>query len=315
MIMNYPYTSGIVKSLENKLLNRDKLYKLKKSNRDDLVKNLKELDYGSNDDNNLEQLIHSEMKKVKELIDYLSPDKKITNLFYLMQDDLNAKILWKSLKFGIDYKGMLSDLGSLNEEKIIKIIIEKDYSNLKKHEEKFYKEISDLVKDIEIAKELSIIIDKKFYEYAIKSSSSNNILLKYYKTMIDNSNIIMLIRNKLLNWNKEQFSNMVISKGNISSNEFIEMYELDNEIMIKKLSKYHNGKMSLILKQYFKDNNFTKLEKELDQLLIDNLKEFRDDALNVGPLLYYYVSKMCEIKNIRFIYSNPDVQLNDLLLY
>lgn len=313
--MNYPYTSGIVKSLENKLLTREKLFKLKKVDRNDFVKSLKELDFGFNEDETLEELIHSETKKIKDLIDELSPNKKLTDLFYLTQDDLNTKILCKSLKFGISYEGILSDLGSLDAEKIIKIIFENDYSELKKSEEKLYKSINELVKKDISSKDLSIEIDKMFYEYAIKSCSSNNILLKYYKTLIDKANITMFIRCRLLGWSKEQFSLMVIAKGNISSEDLTSMYDLDNDALVEKIKSYYNEKVSGILKTYFINNDFSKLENSLDELLIEVVKEFRDDALNIGPLLYYYVSKLSEIKNIRLIYSNKEVQLNDLLLY
>lgn len=313
--MNYPYTSGIVKSLENKLLTRDKLFKLKKVDRNDFVKSLKELDFGSNEDETLEELIHSETKKIKVLVDELSPNKKLTDLFYLTQDDLNTKILCKSIKFGTSYDGILSDLGSLEAEKIIKIIFENDYSSLKKSEEKLYKSINELVKKDISSKELSIEIDKMFYKYAIKSCSSNTILLKYYKTLIDKANITMFIRCQLLGWSKEQFSSMVIAKGSISSEDLIKMYDLENDAFIEKLRSYYNERLSEILKTYFINKDFSKLENSLDELLIEVVKEFRDDALNIGPLLYYYVSKMSEIKNIRLIYSNKEVQLNDLLLY
>ena len=95
--MNYPYTSGIVKSLENKLLSREKLIKIKRTNADEFVKSLKELDYGNPNATNLEELIRYEMKKVKDLIEELSPDSKLTNLFFLEQDDLNIKLLYKKL--------------------------------------------------------------------------------------------------------------------------------------------------------------------------------------------------------------------------
>lgn len=313
--MNYPYTSGIVKSLENKLLNRDKLFKLKKTDKNEFVKNLKELDYGSNQASNLEELIHSEMKKVKKLINELTPDSKLTNLFFLNQDDLNIKILYKSLLFNAPIDDLLTDLGSINAEKIKKIIVENDFSDLTKQEEKLFKELSQMPKEGISSKDLSIAIDKKIYEYALICCRNNSILLNYYKHKIDNSNIIMMIRNKLLNWNKEQFSTMIIPKGNISKEIFENIYEMSDDDLLVELSKYCDEKVIKVLKRYFSSQDFYKLENDLDQMLIDILNETKNDALNIGPLLYYYIAKNSEIKNIRMIYSNINVQLNDLLSY
>ncbi len=313
--MNYPYTSGIVKSLENKLLSREKLIKIKRTNADEFVKSLKELDYGNPNATNLEELIRYEMKKVKDLIEELSPDSKLTNLFFLEQDDLNIKLLYKKLLFGVSSDSLLTDLGSIKEKKIKKIILGNDLSDLSKQEEKLFKELSQFPKESISSKDLSIWIDKKVYEYALLCCHSNSILLKYYKQKIDNSNIMMMIRNKILNWSKEQFLSMIISKGNISKEVFEKIYELDDEKLLKEIADSCDEKVVKVLKKYFANKEFYKLENDLEQLLIEKISETKNDALNIGPLLYYYVAKNSEIKNIRMLYSNANVQINDLLAY
>ena len=166
------------------------------------------------------------------------------------------------------------------------------------------------IKNHELVNLNSVILtnkDKKVYEYELLCCHSNTILLKYYKQKIDNSNIMMMIRNKILNWNKEQFLSMVISKGNISKEVF--------EKLLKEIADSCDEKVVKALKKYFANKEFYKLENDLEQLLIEKISETKNDALNIGPLLYYYVAKNSEIKNIRMLYSNANVQINDLLAY
>ncbi len=120
------------------------------------------MDYGNPNATNLEELIRYEMKKVKDLIEELSPDSKLTNLFFLEQDDLNIKLLYKKLLFGVSSDSLLTDLGSIKEKKIKKIILGNDLSDLSKQEEKLFKELSQFPKESISSKDLSIWIDKKY---------------------------------------------------------------------------------------------------------------------------------------------------------
>ncbi len=312
--MNYPYSNGIVKSLENKLINREKIMRLTKVSKDDFVKALLEMDYGSSNCLTFEEVIYEEMSKIKKTIDSITPNKDYSDLFYLDQDCLNVKILYKHLLFGINYDNILSNLGSFSIEQIKKIILDKDYSELTKKEIKLFKDLDNLVKGLS-SKDLSIMVDKMFYEYAVDLVKGNTILLTYYKALIDITNLLTLIRCKLLNWNQDEFKKMIISNGTIISSKLEQLYLVDENTFLKEIKGFYQEKLTKIFKKYFVNRSVSNLESDLNQFVLEIVKENSNDAFNIGPLLYYYLAKKSEINNIRLVYANPKIAVNELLWY
>ena len=92
--MNYPYANGIISVIENKVLDRNKLYVLSTYEKKEFIKVLLAMNYGGSGEN-LEDLIASENNRVKDLLKEISPKKEDTNLFYLVNDAQNIKILYK----------------------------------------------------------------------------------------------------------------------------------------------------------------------------------------------------------------------------
>ena len=56
----------------------------------------------------------------------------------------------------------------------------------------------------------------------------------------------------------------------------------------------------------------------LDKLMLEEIKRFKYDAFDIGPVIYYYLLKVAEAKNIRMIYAqagNEQVDMSQLLEY
>ena len=45
------------------------------------------------------------------------------------------------------------------------------------------------------------------------------------------------------------------------------------------------------------------------------MKVYRDDAFDIGPMIYYYLLKQAEAKNIRLIYGTTELGLGELIDY
>ena len=306
--MDYPFANGTIKALENKIQDRNKLYVLSKYDKSEFVKVLLAMNYGVTGET-VEELIHSESKKVKELIDSITPNKEDTDLFYVVNDAQNIKILYKILKFNLNkYELLQSDFG-ISCDILKDAIIDGDFKSLNKAQAGLIKELNKILENVDNPKILSSIIDNEIYKYAIKKTK-NQILKKYLTTKIDITNVISMIRAHNLNWKMKQYFEMFVEGGNISKQVFEDIYNETKEKQIKKLSEYYNEQISKVLSN---TTDFSQIEISFDRLILDVMSEYRHDPFNIGPMIYYYLLKEAEAQNIRILYSTNKVDIKDLI--
>lgn len=317
--MNYPYANGVITALDDKVINKSKFSKLIKLEKGEFLKTLVDFGYGKNakDKSDLESIIKSELNDTKNMFDSISPNRKFTDLFYLSNDALNIKVLWKMKIFDTNHQSILVDSGKVIKDAYVKAILNDDYSLLDLKIEKLLKEIDSKVSSLENPRLISATIDNLIYNYIFSNITitTNNAIKVYFDTLIDFSNIKSMIRSLKLNWNIDKYLEMFLDNGMISKDDFINAYSVSNDEIIRIFKKYYNEKLSVGIKNYFDTNNLSKLELYFDGLLIDIMKQYRNDSLNIGPIIYYYIKKEAEAKNIRAIYANKDIELNDLLEY
>lgn len=306
--MDYPFANGTIKALENKIQDRNKLHVLAKYDKSEFVKVLLAMNYGG-EGNTVEELINAENQRVKELIDSISPSKEDTNLFYIVNDAQNIKILYKILKFNLNKYELLQDNFGLSCDSLKEAIISNNYELLNKAQLGLIKEINKKVENVDNPKILSSIIDNAIYQYALKRTS-NSILKKYLTLKIDITNVISMIRAHNLNWKIEQYYEMFIDGGQISKEVFESIYDEEQENQVRKLSEYYNEKISRVLSSI---DEIDKVEISFDRLVLDVMSEYRHDPFTIGPMIYYYLMKEAEAQNIRILYSTKNVDIKDLI--
>lgn len=305
--MNYPYASGTVKALESKVLDKNKLLVLNKYDKSEFVKVLLAMNYGK-EGNTLEELILSESLKTRELIDSITPNKKDTDLFYLVNDALNLKLIFKMKIFNINNYDLHDQLGTLNYDILFNAINNNDYSSLSKSWKQLILEINNKIDNISNPKLVSALIDNSVYSYAL-NNANNSILKKYITLKIDTTNIISLFRARNLNWNYEEFEVMLLDNGKIKIDLFKELFSLNNDALYKRLEPYYEEKITHTLKQI---NNLSDIEWAFQKLIIEEMSKYKDDPFTIGPMIYYYLLKNAEALNIRLLY-NKTLKIKNLI--
>lgn len=305
--MDYPYANGTIKALETKIQDRSKLLVLSKYDKAEFVKVLLAMNYGG-EGSNVEEIINNELKKVKNTIDELSPNKEDTDLFYLTADAQNIKILYKIKKYDLDKYELLSNSGSIIKDSLVDAIINDNYDNVTKKERKLIERINEDIKDIDNPKLLSATIDNAIYSFAL-NKTSNSILKKYLTVKIDVTNLLSLIRAEHLNWKLENYYDMFIEGGSINKDVFASIYNKDLTIKAKLLSEYYDGKISKLLPSL----SFNRLEIIFDRFILEHMEIDKHEPFNIGPMIYYYLLKQAEAQNIRILYSTQKVELKDLI--
>lgn len=306
--MNYPYANGIISVIENKVLDRNKLYVLSKYEKKEFIKVLLAMNYGGSGET-LEDLIASENNRVKDLLKEISPKKEDTNLFYLVNDAQNIKILYKIKVYNLDKYDLLSENGTMDLEILSQAIIDNNFTNAPKRLKELVTKINSHLTDDINPKNLSYLIDNSIYSYAIKATN-NHILKKYLTYRIDFNNVISMLRSKNLNWNKSEYFKMFLDNGSISKNVLENVYEASKEELIKCLEVFYDGKISKVLK---KITSIDECQLEFERLMLELMKEYKNEPLNIGPVIYYYLLKQAEAQNIRILYSLDKVDIKDLL--
>lgn len=296
--MNYPYANGTIKAIESKILDKNKLLVLTKYDKSEFVKVLLAMNYGK-EGKNLEELISSEAIRTKELIDSITPNKEETDLFYLVNDALNIKIVYKTKIFNLHNVSLNDNLGTINFESLYQAINNDDYSNLSNLQKQLIKTINERLKDVNNPKVLSAVIDKEIYNFAYKKAKSQD-LKRYLSLRIDVTNIISMVRSRALNWDYQDLEIMLLDNGKISKNKIKEIYSLEKKEQIKLLEPYYNEKLSNTLK---KVDNLSNIEIILEKFILDEMAMYKDDPFTIGPMIYYYLLKKAESQNIRLLYS------------
>ena len=82
--MNYPYANGYIKAIENKLLDRTKLAKLCKTDKEEFYDALLDMGYGVSG-STVEELIESELSVLRKTIDEITPEKNTPICFSVLR--------------------------------------------------------------------------------------------------------------------------------------------------------------------------------------------------------------------------------------
>lgn len=306
--MNYPYANGTIKALETKVLDRNKLLVLAKYDKTEFVKVLLAMNYGS-EGTTLEEVIASEKQRVRTLIDSITPSKEDTNLFYLVNDAQNLKLIYKIKKYDLNRLDLIDDNGTIKKEDLIDAVINHQFNNLTKSEKELIKILDEKVEATNNPKILSAIIDNTIYNYALKKTK-NHILRKYLTLKVDITNIISMMRSKNLNWDYPEYESMIIDGGIVTKDKLKTIYGLDSENRLKAIEPYYEGRLAKTLKEV---ESIANIEILFDRFIISEMAKYKDDPFTIGPMIYYYLLKLSEAQNIRLIYSNTNIELKNLI--
>jgi vacuolar-type H+-ATPase subunit C/Vma6 len=319
--MNYPYANGVIATIDESLFDAKKLAKLENLSKQGFIKALSDMNYGKGG-NSIEGLIENEMVSVKELIDSISPDKDLSDLFFLFHDVTIIKAYLKMKYFNISKRDFSQTIGNLSNESLKSAVFENDYNSLPKDYQKLLtiinESIDKLVNDKELnAREFSAAIDKAVFKFIkIKLRFSRQIALTtYFKAYVDFRNLLSFVRSIRLGWSIDKFGEMFIDFGKIPYTVYSSVYSHENTMVVRALEDYYSGRLSKVLIKYFENSDLDILERSFDELMIELMKEFKHDSFSIGPMIYYYLIKEAEAKNIKLLYAGGNVDLGSLIEY
>lgn len=313
--MNYPYANGVLSAIDGKILDKINYAKLIKTGKVDFVKTLNDLGYGITD-KTLEETIAYELNDAKKNIDQLSPEKEYTNLFFFANDALNIKAMYKKKIFDSPID-VYTDNGTICKKSLEEAIYNNNFTLVSLEHKNLLVGIEEMIKKIDNPRLISAIIDNFIFDYTFKKlkSASGRTLKKYFRAYIDATNVISFVRVRALKWRFLNFKEMFLNNGSIDIEIFEKIFEGNNDLLSKSFGYYYDGIFNKYLREYFDKKNLNFLEKSVDRMLIEIMKPHKFDSFKIGPMVYYYLKKSAEAKNIRAIYANENLDISELIEY
>lgn len=278
-------------------------------NIDEVLKFLSETVYGENisDDINIynyEQVLSLEFGRLFKSLKDIFDNKELINIFLKKYKYNNIKLMLKAKLLNVDLGDILFNIEDFDNEFIYTAIKTENYSSLPD-------EIGDLVKktlkDFEENKDpqrIDILIDKIMFGELLKESKniSSDFLTKYIQILIDVFNVKTLFRIKKLNLNRALFDDVIVAGGNIALSNLKMIFSEPKENILNRFSMTNMYKyIKEGLENYVNSDDLNILDKELDDYLMEYLKNAKIITIGLAPIIGYINAKENEIKNIRIV--------------
>lgn len=313
---SYPFASAKIKSREASLLTREKaLRMLNAKNAEEAIKLLSDFGYTGADEidpNDFEKLLSQNLKEVCKYIDELTPNKAITDLFFMMYDYHNVKVWMKDQLRDVSTEQAVINAGVYPVSRLYDIIHEKKYQFLSLE---MRTALNELEKRFAVKPDVSLIglfLDAAYSkEVARVLEDVDDLFVKqYFAALFDFSNIILLIRMKRANTPKDIFEKSMFAGGTIDATVLKRAYDMDEKDLKDVFAKgaYEKGLTTAFdyLEQTGKLVMFNKVKEDH---LMRLAKENKGDIMTIGPVFSYLIAKQREIQAIRMIMI---AKLNDM---
>ena len=278
-------------------------------NIDEVLKFLSETVYGENisDDINIcnyEQVLSLEFGRLFNSLKDIFDNKELINIFLKKYKYNNIKLMLKAKLLNVDLGDILFNIEDFDNEFIYTAIKTENYSSLPD-------EIGDLVKKVlkdfeenTDPQRIDILIDKIMFGELLKESKNINsdFLTKYIQILIDVFNVKTLFRIKKLNLNRALFDDVIVSGGSIALSNLKMIFSEPKENILNRFSMTNMYKyIKEGLENYVNSDDLNILDKELDDYLMEYLKNAKIITTGLAPIIGYINAKENEIKNIRIV--------------
>lgn len=305
---SYPYAVGRIRVLENKLLSKEKVERMIEADTPaDVLKILAESEYGTGQElasaHDYEKLLAAELRKVYDFIEEVTPDKELTDLFWLQYDIHNLKVLLKARAIGGGDEPLM-DTGSIVSDSLKAAVYKGDHSDVPPFVSEVLREIDEKYGERFDPHRIEVALDKAGYKriFDVLSRKKNAFLQEFFQKRVDLINIKMLLRAKGLGEDAGFLSGMLIPGGTIADELLIKAFDepVDKLVYALKDSEYAQV-VTLGVRAFERDSSLTVYERLADDFLLHFVKSRSFDPLGFEAIAGYIMAKENEIKLVRLI--------------
>lgn len=297
----YPFAVASVRSMENKLLSKQKLMQMAEADGvEEAVRLLSDTVYGKKqikDAHEFEDMIESHMEETYQAVADLIPSEALIDIFLYKNDYHNIKVLIKEEISKVNAKKLLVKGGTIPIEKLEKNFRERNYAEMPVIDGKAVEEAISLYAKTKNGRYIDTVLDKAcFSAMATRAAEMNNEFVKKYVSMLaDITNLKTALRIAKTNRSFQIFEEAFVEGGTIRLDIFAKAFQDESLVSVLKDTAYGS-----LCEQYM-DKGFIVFEKACDDYLMEYVKTAKYKTLTPEPVIAYILAKETEAKCVRII--------------
>ncbi len=314
MDTRYAGAVGKIRAMETRLLNKARLEALLDADTgSEILQKLGDIvmpdDRGDTDKPEVfERVLDYQMEITYDLFRRLSLHPEVSGLFFLKNDIHNMKILLKAMYKGKQADEALLSTGAIPVDNLKKMVNEQNFKQEKGMHPFLVKALHESLGQFETGnlQRIDIILDKVYYDIIFdvlhKSALKSELLEKFFRIEVDLNNILIFMRLKVNDREKQLLQDALISHGTLEKEIFVKLFNDTIDNFVQKLSvKRYAGIIEEGVSNYKQTQTLGYLEKLCDDYKLEFLKQAKWVAFGMEPLIGYLLAKEREIINIRGI--------------
>lgn len=252
-----------------------------------------------------ERLLADEKKRLVDLMEQLSPDPDLTDLFFIRNDIHNLKVLLKAHYLGRNYDEFLSGAGRIETDRLKAALEEDAHRQLPAW-------LADAVEQVHLVsaesadpQRIEVILDRAMYRHILEVCRKNRqkFLLDFFREEIDLINIKSFFRVFKGDMESGFFSRVFIPGGYVEEKDFWKAFEEGMERLPEILySTDYSDLVQETVTELSDGHNLSNFEKKVDNRLLARIKSAsRYNFDGIEPVIGYIFAKEYEAKVVRII--------------
>lgn len=296
--MNKIYLSGIYQAKHENLIKKAQVDSL---NKEELINYLKNINYGNGTNYQLlSNILDYELKNVREELNSLSNSNLIGDIFFLKEDLINIKIVYKSIYYNTEIEDY-SIVSRFDVNGLEEFFKRGNDSFINTDDLDVFLKLKDVTGDS--LKERLEKIEKIYFTYIYNLTKNNlNEFLPYINAVNFNNNLLTFLKLRNRNDNKEYLKDLLLKQNVFDNSFFVDLFDKTNEQITEALNTVYFGNLKEGLEHFFITKNTNILENELTNALTDISQNISYNLNTLGPVLYYLHLKRNEVNDIRWLY-------------
>lgn len=325
---SYPYAVSRIKASEYTLLDRAEWNRLWEADAAEGLRLLHDMGYGSSakDQNDIDALTQAQVSQARALVNEITPDRTLTDLFQLPVDGHNIKAMLKGLIEREDVTDILLPGGTIALETLKDAFEADSYTHfpikLREAVDAFDPSlppgiISARIDNAVYAQTLYALRPKRRFDFPVDADTNTQIVRRYFQAKIDFTNILSVLRAFHLGWGREKIAPYLISGGELSENALIAALESGKDHLAEALGKgYYGTKIRDVVNTYLQDGNIVRAENRFERLCFGIIHDDYTNSFGIGPILNYLLQKEFEARTLRVLFAakraGRTIELSDL---
>ncbi len=254
-------------------------------------------DFASQDE---EKILSQKQREAFELIYSCAPDKKCIDFLIVKNDFHNFKAILKSMVQNKDCEGLLLSPSMVDTKTALKAVTEKKFDILPEIFADTVKQAYELLVTTLDGQKCDCLFDKACLEMMLRLAKESK---DSFSVDIANKTVALYdvkIALRALRTGKDKsFLENSLAGCDILDTERLAQAALEGESALREYVKFLSlGNLADCI-----TGSYAAFEKEMDDILIDSVKDAKFTSLGIAPLAAYYFAVENEVKTVRIILS------------